>query len=90
MITHPHVEGQKDEIPINDYYKRFLGNKIDKMTDRSIGFHTNLATDRTMPQYEKMIANHQKNNEVIPFVINNETFPSNVEIEKNMRDLGMV
>lgn len=31
-----YVEAQKDEVHINDYYKRFLGKKIDRETERSV------------------------------------------------------
>ena len=55
-MTYAYVEEQKDEHPINDYYKRFLGQKIDRMTDRTVSIGYTQSTARSIvPDFEGMI-----------------------------------
>ena len=69
-MTYPYVEEQKDEHPINDYYKRFLGSKIDRMTDRSVSYgYTQSTTRSIVPDFESMIDRGKRLNEIAAFAV---------------------
>ena len=91
-MTYPYVEEQKDEHPINDYYKRFLGQKIDRMTDRTVSIGYTQSTARSIvPDFEGMIERGQRLNEIAAFAVLKEYHGMSAEeVQKHQNDIKNV